>query len=56
MMKSPSTKRLTAGVVVLFGGVAAIAAVSNTATPGVHNGVVTACIEPPKATRPRPAT
>jgi hypothetical protein len=45
-MKSPSTKLLVAAGVVFFAIVAAIAGASNTARPGVHNGVITACIEP----------
>ena len=46
LIKSPSTKLLAAAAVVVFAVVAAIAGASNTATPGVHNGVVTACVEP----------
>ena len=45
-MKSPSTKLMAAAAVVVFAVVAAIATASDTATPGVHNGVITACIEP----------
>ncbi len=47
MMKSVSTTRLAAVVVVLFATVAAIAAAGNNQLPGVHNGVITACVEPP---------
>src|SRR6478752_3041589 len=48
-MKSPSKMLLVAAGVVLCAVVAAIAGAGNTAGPGVgvHNGVVTACIEPP---------
>jgi hypothetical protein len=46
-MKSPSTSLLVGAVVVLFAVVTAIAGASNTARPGVHNGVITACVEPP---------
>ena len=46
MMKSPSTKLMAAAAVVVFAVVAAIASASDTAKPGVHNGVITACIEP----------
>ena len=46
-MKPPPTKALAATAVVVFGAVAAIATASNDALPGgVHNGVVTACVEP----------
>ena len=34
-------------IVLFFAVVAAIAGASNTARPGVHNGVITACVEPP---------
>lgn len=44
-MKSPSTRLLVVAVVVLFAVVTAIAGASNTARPGVHNGVITACVE-----------
>src|SRR3954452_9236558 len=47
MLKSPSTKVLAAAVVVAFAAVVSIAGASTTARPGVHNGVVTACVEPP---------
>src|SRR5262245_8211510 len=53
MMKSPATKLLAAAAVGVFAVVATIAAasdtktVSNAQTPGVHNGVITACVEPP---------
>jgi hypothetical protein len=45
-MKPPSTKLLAVPGVVLLAVVAAIAGASNTLLPGVHNGVITACIEP----------
>jgi Collagen triple helix repeat (20 copies) len=45
-MKSPSTKLMAVAAVVVFAVVVGIAVASNIATPGVHNGVVTACIEP----------
>ena len=48
MVRSPSTKLLAAAVVVSFASVTAIAGAGNTThRPGVHNGVVTACFEPP---------
>jgi Collagen triple helix repeat (20 copies) len=48
MVKSPSTKLLAAAAAVVFAAVAAIATAGDTAAPpGVHNGVVTACVEPP---------
>jgi hypothetical protein len=47
MVKSPSTTLLVGAAVVVFGAVAAIATAGDSAVPGVHNGVVTACIEPP---------
>jgi hypothetical protein len=47
MLESPSKKLLAAAGVVLFAVVVAIARASNTATPGIHNGVITACVEPP---------
>src|SRR3954469_23420842 len=59
-MKSLSTKLLAAAAVVVFAVVATIAAasdtrtVSNTQTPGVHNGVITTCVEP--ATKGNKAT
>jgi hypothetical protein len=52
-MKSPSRTLLVVIVVVVFAVVAAVAAASNAQparsarTPGIHNGVITACIEPP---------
>lgn len=46
-MKSPSTRLVAAATVVLFAVVAAIAVASDTAKPGVHNGIITACVEPP---------
>ena len=46
-MKAPSTKLLVSAGVVIFAMVAAVAGASNTVTPpGVHNGVITACVEP----------
>ena len=46
-MKAPSTTLLVSAGVVIFAVVAAIAGASNTAKPpGVHNGVITACVEP----------
>ncbi len=54
MMGSSSTVRLAAAAVVLFAVIASVAGASNTATPGVHNGVVTACVEP--ATKGNEAT
>jgi hypothetical protein len=45
MMKSPSSQ-LLAAVVVLFAAVASLASADSAVTPGVHNGVITACIEP----------
>src|SRR3954449_3852536 len=47
MVKSPSTTLLVGAAVVVFGAVAAIATAGDSAVPGAHNGVVTACIEPP---------
>ena len=48
MVRSRSTKLLAAALVVAFASVTAIAGASNTThRPGVHNGVVTACFEPP---------
>ena len=58
-MKAPSTKLLVSAGVVIFAVVAAIAGASNTVRPpGVHNGVITACIEPftKEQSWPRPAT
>ncbi len=45
-MKPPSTKLLAVAGIGLFAVVAAIAGASNTRTPGVHDGVITACVEP----------
>ena len=45
-MKSPSTKLMAAAAVVVFVVVAGIAGASVFVKPGVHNGVITACIEP----------
>ena len=53
-MKPPSTKLLAAAGVVSFAVIAGIAAASNSLLPGVHNGVITACIEP--VTQGNPAT
>src|SRR3954469_18486541 len=47
MVKSPSTTLLVGAAVVVFAAVAAIATAADSAVPGVHNGVVTACVEPP---------
>ena len=47
MVRSPSTKLLAAAGVVMFATVATIAGAGNTQQPGVRNGVITACIEPP---------
>src|SRR3954464_4728349 len=47
MVKSPSTTLLVGAAVVVFGTVAAIATAADSSVPGVHNGVVTACVEPP---------
>ena len=48
MVRSPSTKLLAVAVVVAFASVTAIAGAGNTThRPGVHNGVITACVEPP---------
>ena len=47
-MKSPSTKLLlAAAAVVSFATVTTIAGATNSQQPGVHNGVITACVEPP---------
>ena len=54
MAKSASARRLAAVAVVLFATVAAIATASTNQTPGVHNGVITACVEP--QTKGNPAT
>ena len=55
MVRSPSTKLLAAAAVVAFAAVTAIAGASNTTqTPGVHNGVITTCVEP--ATKGNKAT
>ena len=46
-MKSPLTKLLlVAAAVVSFATVATIAGATNRQQPGVHNGVITACVEP----------
>jgi hypothetical protein len=55
MGKSPKVSwPLVAGVVVAFGAVASLASGGGTLKPGVHNGVITVCIEPP--TKGNPAT
>ena len=47
-MQSLSTKLLLAAAAVgSFATVTTIAGASNTQRPGVHNGVITACVEPP---------
>ena len=46
--------KLVAGVVVAFGTIASLASASGSVTPGVHNGVITVCIEP--ATKGNKAT
>ena len=45
---------LAVGVVLAFGTVASLASASSSLRPGVHNGVITVCIEPP--TKGNPAT
>ena len=45
MVKSASARRLAAVAVVLFATVAAVATASISETLGVHNGVITACVE-----------
>src|SRR5579862_3055845 len=45
-MRAPSTKLLAVAGVVLFAVVAGIAGAGLVTKPGVHNGVITACIEP----------
>ena len=55
MVRSPSTKLLAAAVVVSFASVSAIAGAGNTThRPGIHNGVITTCVEP--ATKGNKAT
>jgi Collagen triple helix repeat (20 copies) len=55
MVKPPSARWLAAVAAVLFATVAAIATASNNqTTPGIHDGVITACIEP--LTKGNPAT
>ena len=54
MMKPPSTKLMAVAAVVVFAVVAGIAGASIFVKPGVHNGVITACIEP--VTQGNPAT
>jgi len=47
-MRSPSRKLLAFAAVVLFAAVTAIAGATNTQNrPGIHNGVITTCVEPP---------
>ena len=47
-MKSLSTKLLlAAGAAVSFATVTTIAGATSSQRPGVHNGVITACVEPP---------
>ena len=47
MVRSPSTKLLAVAGVVLFATVATIAGAGNTThKPGIHNGVITTCVEP----------
>ena len=46
MIKPPSTTLLAVAAVVLFATVVAIATAGTTQTPGIHNGVITACVEP----------
>ena len=46
MRKSPATKLLAVAAVLVFAVVAAVAGASNVARPGIHNGVITACVEP----------
>ena len=46
-MTSPSRKLLALAAVVLFAAVTAIAGATNTQhRPGIHNGVITTCVEP----------
>ena len=46
-MRSPSRKLLALAAVVLFAAVTAIAGATNTQhRPGIHNGVITTCVEP----------
>jgi hypothetical protein len=55
MTKLPTAKwKLLAGVVVAFGTIASLASASGSVSPGIHNGVITVCIEP--ATKGNPAT
>ena len=47
MIKAPSRSLLVAAAVVVFAVVAGVAGAANNAgKPGVHNGVITACVEP----------
>jgi len=55
MSKLPTaTWKLVAGAVVAFGTIAALASASGSLPPGIHNGVITVCVEPP--TKGNPAT
>src|SRR5262245_50768099 len=55
MAKSPRRPWLMAGTaVVLFVAMVSLASADSTQTPGVHNGVITVCIEP--ATKGNKAT
>jgi len=45
-MRSLSNRLVWAAVVFLFAAVASLAAADSTVKPGVHNGIVTACVEP----------
>ena len=47
MVGSPSRKLLAVAGVTLFATVATIAGAGNTQQPGVRNGVITACVDPP---------
>ena len=48
MAKLPTaTWKLVAGAVLAFGTIASLASASGSVKPGVHNGVITVCIEPP---------
>ena len=48
MVKSAGNKRLLVAAVVLSCvGVASVASADSTLVPGVHNGIITVCIEPP---------
>jgi hypothetical protein len=48
MVRSPATKLLAVAGVVRFAMVATVAGAGNTTPgPGIHNGVITGCVEPP---------